>query len=164
MPLEPPSAWQQSLPVCIWSTVASLTVAGRNCYSMGSQEKHVTDPRMGGCDVARFIQGEICPWVSSVPPPPILPWKKSSCVISKAKTKAKVQSFCFMWRLNPCSPRGLLQPRGAVDLHGHVSPSKREHINKWGECGSPNERELLIVFLGLYPLSLWKTRSLFQNN
>ena len=85
---------------------------------------------------------------------PSYPGKSPAVSSARPKQRPKSRVSVSCEGLVLCSPHGLLQPQGAVDLHGHMSPSKREHINKWGECGSPNERELLIVFLGLYPLSL----------
>ena len=81
--------------------------------STGSQGKHSKDSPTGDCGVARIIQVQLCPLVSRVPSPSVLPWKKSNRVLSKAKTKASVQSFCFILKLSPSEPT-----RSAVGPHG----------------------------------------------
>ena len=71
---------------------------------MGSEGKHSKDPPTADCGVARwFIQVEIkaAPWVSSVPSLSAPPWRKSNCVLSKAKTIANIQNFCFVLKLSP---------------------------------------------------------------
>ena len=69
---------------------------------MRSQGKHSKDPYMRECDVTRFMLVEIEAALSvlNVPSLSILPWKKSNCLLSKAKTKVKTQSFCFILKLS----------------------------------------------------------------
>ena len=50
-------------------------------------------PSIRDCDVARFSQVEICPWVYHVPSPSALPWKTSDGVFNKAKTKGQGPEF-----------------------------------------------------------------------
>ena len=89
------------------------------------------------CDVARFIQVMIFPWVSNFPSPSIPPWKKSNCVFSKAKTKAKVQSFCFILRFRLWKPHRLLQALVAA------RPLVREKTHHWtGSEVREREREI----------------------
>ena len=73
---------------------------------MGLQGEHFTDPCMGVCGMARFIQVEGCPCAPSLSAPP---WKKLICVLSKAKTKASVQSFCVISKVGPLEPAGPLE-------------------------------------------------------
>ena len=75
-----------------------------SCSSVGSQEKYFTEPHTGGYGLARFFWVDICPWVSNVPSPSVLPWKKSNYVLSKAKTKARVQNFCLTLKLSLPEP------------------------------------------------------------
>ena len=64
------------------------------------------DPHVGDRGVVWFICVEIeaVPWVSSVPSSSVLRYKKSNCVLSKAKTEASVQSFFFILNLSPLEP------------------------------------------------------------
>ena len=71
---------------------------------MGSEGEHSKDPHMRHFGVARFIQVEICPWVSNVPFPWVPPWKKSNRVFSRANTKASFQSSCVILKLSSLDP------------------------------------------------------------
>ena len=81
------------------------------------------------CRVEWFIhvETEAAPWVSNVPSPSVLPWKKSNCVSGKAKRKASIQNYCFILKLSSLEPMP----------SGHVLPSERE-------------KESFFVPLGLY--------------
>ena len=61
-------------------------------------------PALEGCDVAMFIQAEICPSVSSIPSFFVPQWKKFNHVISKDKTKTSFQNFYFTLKLRPLEP------------------------------------------------------------
>lgn len=73
---------------------------------MGSQEKHFKDHTQAivvwhGSFVRRQ---KLPPWfpMSYLP----LPQKMSSCVLCKAKTKARVHILCFILNYSPLEPKG----------------------------------------------------------
>lgn len=106
-------------------------------YFMGSRRKHSKDPHRGDCSVARwFIHVSICPWEYNDLFPSVLPWKKSNLVLSNATSKAKVQHFPFILKVNSLEPWQLLDP------HGCMHPVQREHANKQGSvCYQVRDRE-----------------------
>ena len=107
------------------------------------QGKHSQDPRLGDCGVAKwFIRVEICPGfpISHLS---ILPQNKSYCVLSKAKTKASVQSFCISLKLSPLKP----MPSAAAQVvarsaWSHV-PKQETTQNAWDECVTEGMRASL---------------------
>ena len=62
-----------------------------------------------------YVEIETSSWVSSVPSPSVLPWKKYYRVFSRPNTKASVLSFCFILRFSPLKPTG----RQLNDLSPH---------------------------------------------
>ena len=136
-------------------------------------------PYMGDCGVARFFGG----WKQEVVPVPHLsPFhhrKNPITVISKVKTKTRVQSFWFILKLSPLEPRQLLSglcphPGSSVLLLAVLmypgSPLEpvfqvpvtarpswllwREHANKWGQHVFLSKRESFFVKLGYIIMGL----------
>ena len=77
------------------STLSRSTFGGNRALPWDPEKSVFEDPGTGECGVARFIQVEI-EGCTCVPSLSASPWKRSSCVFSKARTKASVQSFCFI--------------------------------------------------------------------
>lgn len=120
------SAW------CFMHYLRQSAAGGNPGSSIRSWRTHSKDPQLSGdCNVARFNQVEICPWISRFPFPFILSWKKANCVFSKDKIQSSVQCFCFMLKLSPVQPVSLLQAHKAARLIRLYAWSKRECVNKW---------------------------------
>ena len=102
----------------------------------GLRGKRSKNPHTGDCGVARwFIQVETCPWISSFSSPSIPPWKKSNRVLSKAKTKARVQSFCFTLKLRSSEPTPSAVGTSSCWIHMATCSWARENAHTWGAWG-----------------------------
>ena len=129
--------WQNMLPkICCF--VIRIILSYSCCrWELGSstrsQEKHFRDPHVGDCAMAWFIcvETEAAPWVSNVLSPFVLLWKKSSRLLSKAKTKSQCSEFLLHIKVQP-GPASLVCVSGSsplqapswspnVILHGHES-------------------------------------------
>lgn len=64
----------------------------------------------------------------ALPLPPVLQCKKSNCVFSGAKIKARAQSFCFILKLSFQSPHG--QQAQVVARLGHMFLGERTGKNR----------------------------------
>ena len=77
--------------------------------SHSSTTKHSKEPTHGGLwwGMVYLCRDRGCPLgFSHAPSPSVSPWKKLNHVLSKAKTKASVQSFCFIIKLSLLEPAG----------------------------------------------------------
>ena len=135
--------------------------------SVGSWGKYFKDPHTGDCDVARSIRVEIqaAPWVFNVPSPSFLLWKKSNSVFSKAKTKAKVHSFCFILKLSPSEP--LLSAAASV-----FARPTRSRVPGWDRAqmygasafpGGQERKRDLLWFPGILLVWVWDGPSAFSK-
>ena len=99
-----------------------------------------------------------------------LPWKKSNLVLSKAKAKASVQSFCFMLKLSPSEPMQPALGPSSCTTHMVVCFWARECLNEQGECRTlgrgererKRERERSRASTLLFPWGY--NQELFQND
>lgn len=133
---------------------------------MGSQKKHSGDPCMGVCGMVRFILGgnkkaaprfPISHIHSFIPP-----WKKSSLVFIKPKTKTNVQRFCAILKLSPLGPtQSAAGPKRLWELQRSL---EKECASNQGEHVLIGERERVSLLSWLYYAGLWKDQSLFQTN
>lgn len=84
-------------PVCFCLSFLFLLFLGETVFFHRIAWKAFYRPMQGDGCVARFIQLireiEGFTWVSSLPSLTVPPWKKSSLVFMKTKTKASVQRF-----------------------------------------------------------------------
>ena len=102
-----------------------------------------------GCCGKVYSGGRLPPCPISV----ILPWEESNRVLSEAKTKASVQSFCFILKLGPGSHATCCSCRTYMATCSWA----RECLNEWHECrlrwgeGKWGERDREGAPPGLYP-------------
>ena len=93
------------------------------------------------------------------------PWKKSNRVLSEAKPKAGVWSFCFTLKLSPVDPTPpAAAPTAAGPTWSSVFLEERENTRtNEASVGVPGETEKLSFVPGNYTtLGLGRTRSFYK--
>lgn len=144
---------------CCWLKLGS---------SMGLWKKHFKNPCMGDCGVARIFGGEkseSLSWLSNISSSSSpFPVGKVQLYLQQGWKKVSVQSFCFIWSLDPSEPsqstaQPLLNWHGR---HGPVLPREKAHMNRlmWV---TKQEKETFFGYQGLCILRLWRNQEVFHN-
>ena len=110
------------------------------------------------CDAVCLGRNKSRTWVSTFPSLSILPWKKSNLVLSKAKAKASVMSFCFILKLSPWE----LTQSAADPVPATARPTglhalgEKECANVWGEwqVRSPSKKSVCVCVCVFFFFSL----------